>query len=62
MNSDTKAKFIGVYSNLPLGVRREIIAVIDEQPISWNAAFIEIKNDTEFGEKIINKLISMGIL
>lgn len=62
MNSDAKAKFIDIYSNLPMGVRREIIAVIEEQPVSWNAAFIEIKNDTGFGEKILNKLLSMGIL
>jgi len=51
-----------IYANLPIGARREIIAVIDEMPISWNAAFFEINKNTELGEKILNKLSSLGIL
>jgi len=62
MDPDAKAKFMKVYADLPIGIRREIIALIDEEPVSWNVAFFEIKKNTEKGEKILNKILSLGIL
>ena len=62
MDGDKKARFVKVYSDLPINIRKEIIAIIDEEPISWNVAFLEIKNETELGEKILNKLISLGFI
>ena len=62
MSRDAKADFMRIYANLPAGARREIIAIIDEVPFSWNAAFFEINKNTELGEKILNKLLSLGIL
>ena len=58
----TPERFIQIYSNLPLGVRREIIVVIDSKPITWNAAFIEINGKTSFGTQILKKLEDIGIL
>ena len=55
-------RFMVVYSNLPLKVRDEIIAVIDDKPISWNVAYNEIKHNTEKGKKILNKLVKMGVI
>ena len=57
-----KVKFMQIYANLPLNQRREIIVVIDDEPLTWNAAKIEIENDTDTGEKIIEKLIKLGII
>lgn len=57
-----KDKFLRAYSNMPLGVRSEIILVIDNRPITWNVAFIEIDNDTKMGERILNKLIDLGLI
>jgi len=62
MNGDNKARFMKVYSDLPINIRREVIAIIDGEPISWNIAFLEIKNETEIGEKILNKLILLGFI
>lgn len=62
MNGDGKARFMKVYSDLPINIRREIIAIIDGEPISWNVAFLEIKNKTELGQEILNKLISLGFI
>jgi len=43
MNSGSKEKFIKIYANLPMGIRQEIILVLDEnKPITWNVAFNEI--------------------
>lgn len=42
-----KTKFLQIYANLPLGQRNEIIVVIDDEPLTWNVARIEIENDTK---------------
>jgi hypothetical protein len=34
----------------------------DGEPISWNAAFIEVSNDTEIGATILIKLEGLGII
>ena len=62
MDGDKKARFMKVYADLPINIRREVIAIIEKEPISWNVAFLEIKNETELGEKVLNKLISLGFI
>ncbi len=59
---DKKAEFFKIYSNLPLGLRNEIIVVIDDIPLTWNAARIEIENDTDKAELILDKLVQLGII
>lgn len=57
-----KTKFLQVYANLPLSQRKEIIVVIDDEPLTWNVAKIEIENDTKKGKEILEKLVKLGIL
>jgi hypothetical protein len=57
-----KTKFLQVYANLPLNQRNEIVVVIDDEPLTWHAARIEVENDTESGKDILKKLVKMGIL
>ena len=57
-----KVKFSNIYSNLPLGLRNEIIVVIDDMPLTWNAARIEIENDTDKAELILEKLVQLGVI
>ena len=59
---DLKAKFLKVYSNLPLGVRGEIIVIIDNEPLSWKAAKLEIELDTQKGKTILEQLRKLQIL
>lgn len=59
---DLRAKFIKVYSNLPLGVREEVIIVIDGEPLSWKAAKLEVEQDTKKGREILEKLNRLSIL
>jgi hypothetical protein len=57
------ARFNKVYGNLPLGLRNDIVVVIDpEGPITWNAAYIEVYNETEKGRQILSKLAEMEII
>lgn len=60
---DKKAKFMRIFANIPEKIRGEdIIVVIDEKPFTWNTAMIEVKNNSELGEKIIKKLEKMEII
>ncbi|MEK6902141.1 MAG: hypothetical protein AABX02_00960 [archaeon] len=57
-----KDDFLRVYANLPIDVRKEIIVVIDNQPITWNVAFEEINNDTKLGSHILKKVIELEFI
>lgn len=54
---DMKGKdiFLKVYSNLSMDLRKEIILVIDNQPITWAVAYEEISKETELGESACKK-------
>ncbi|MBS3113540.1 hypothetical protein J4448_00400 [Candidatus Woesearchaeota archaeon] len=62
MAEEGKERFIKVYSNLPINVRKEIIVVIDDEPITWDVAYNEVMNNTKLGSRIIEKLINMEII
>lgn len=58
-----KARFLKIYANLPINLRNDIVLVLDEKgPITWNAAYIEINNDTKLGEEIFKKLVKLKII
>ena len=57
-----KDKFLKVFSNLSIDLRKEIILVINDQPITWNVAYQEIMNETKLGEKILKKLIELELI
>lgn len=59
---DYQSKFNKIYANIPLALRGEIIAVVDNNPFTWNSAKIEIEQDTEIGKKIFTTLINTGII
>lgn len=58
-----KERFLKIYANLPINLRDEIILVLPEKgPITWNIAYLEIKEDTKLGEEILKKLEELGII
>lgn len=59
---DKKSIFLKKYANLPLALRDEIIVIIDDKPLTWNAAYLEVKNDTEKSKEILEKLSELEIL
>ena len=74
MSNDTnnlREKFLRAYANLPLNTRREIILVLEEenergdiikQPITWEVAYLEIKNNTPRSGKILEKLDELKLI
>lgn len=58
-----KERFLKIYANLPINIRDEIILVLPNKgPITWNIAYLEIKQDTKLGEEILKKLEELGII
>ncbi|MBI5072734.1 hypothetical protein HZA99_02865 [Candidatus Woesearchaeota archaeon] len=58
-----RERFLKVYANLPLNIRKEIIVVLEKVgPVSWDIAYLEIQNKTKTGEIILKKLEKMGII
>ena len=63
MELGRKEKFLKIFANLPLGLRQEIILVLDDgRPITWNVAFIEIEADTPLSKIILEKLEKLKII
>ena len=58
----SKENFMKAYANLIEDERNEIIVIIDDKPYTWNRAYDEIKNNTELGKKILEKLEMLGII
>ncbi|MEK7586363.1 MAG: hypothetical protein AAB453_00655 [Patescibacteria group bacterium] len=63
MESILNEKFFRVYANLPIGLRDQIVTVLPEVgPMSWNAVYIEVSNNTKIGKTIIERLIALKII
>lgn len=59
---DRKSIFLKKYANLPLALRDEIIVIIEDKPLTWNAAYLEVKNDTNKSKEILDRLFQLEIL
>ncbi|MBI3443518.1 hypothetical protein HY008_02520 [Candidatus Woesebacteria bacterium] len=57
-----KEKFYKVYNNLPLNLREEVIVIIENEPITWKVAKLEIDNKTHLAEEILGKLEALNII
>lgn len=57
-----KEKFFKVYANLPLNLREEVILVINDEPITWRVAYLEISNNTKLGKLILEKLEALQFI
>jgi len=64
--NNLREKFLKAFANLPLNTREEIILVLEEgerkQPITWNVAYFEVKNNTARSEEILKKLEGLGMI
>lgn len=63
LNTMYRDSFFRFYANLPLNIRREIILNLEERgPITWEVAYREIKEDTELGKIILDKLVELKFI
>lgn len=59
---ELKERFYNVYNNLPLNLRDEVILVIDNEPITWKVARLEVDQDTQTAKTILEKLTALNII
>lgn len=58
-----REKFLKLYSNLPINIRKEVILVLEKEgPITWEVAYSEVENKTKLSEKILKKLAQLKII
>ncbi|MFA5887148.1 MAG: hypothetical protein WC852_00345 [Candidatus Nanoarchaeia archaeon] len=62
MEKGIRERFLKIYADLPLALRKEIIIVLDKEPMTWNAAYIEIFNNTKKSPIILKRLEEMKII
>lgn len=57
-----KERFYKVYNNLPLNLREEVIVVLNNEPITWKVAKLEVDQDTKLSRVILEKLEGLGVI
>ena len=57
-----REKFLKIYADIPLNLRKEIILILEDEPISWNVTFIEVSNKTIKSKVILKKLNELKII
>ncbi len=57
-----RAGFIKKFASLPGPLRSEIVAVVDGEPFSWSAAYLEVSNKTNKGNEILKLLKALKVL
>jgi len=61
-NAGLRDRFLKIYADIPLNLRKEIVLVIDKEPITWNVSYVEISNKTEKSKKILKMLEELKII
>ena len=59
---ELRMRFLKIYSNIPLNLRKEIILVLDKEPLTWSVAYVEVFNSAGKSERILKKLDEMKII
>ena len=62
MNEKLALKFTQIYANLPLSTRQEVVAVVEGEPMSWNAVYLEIETKTIKGQQALDQLVGLNII
>lgn len=57
-----KSKFLESYANVPEPLRKEIIAMVNNETFSWHTARAEIMNDTKNARLILEHLHKMEVI
>ncbi len=65
-NEEYLSRFTKIYASLPVPERSNPIIVINisgkDEPISWNMAYRELRENSELGKKIGRKLVELSII
>ncbi len=64
MEEGLREQFLMVYANIPLNLRDETILLLEGEkiPITWNVAYLEVRENTEVSKEILEKLKKMDLI
>ena len=57
-----RSKFLKTYAQVPLNLRNEIVAVVEDGPVSWSVAYVEVLGKSEKGNMIIELMDKLELL
>jgi hypothetical protein len=62
-----RERFLRVYTNLPIAVRKEIVLVLEDekgvkQPVSWEAAYLEIRDNLPLSQRMLDILEKLKVI
>lgn len=57
-----RERFLKTFANVPINLRDDTILVLEKGPVSWYAAYLEVKNNTAFSEEVLKALSEMKII
>lgn len=62
MEEIDSSRFFRVYDNIPITARKELIVIVENEPISWDVAYKEIQGKTMLGIKIFKNLVELDFI
>ena len=64
MEKGLREQFLKIYANIPLNIRDEIILLLGKgkKPITWDVAFLEVREKTENSKEILQKLKDLELI
>jgi len=64
MKIGLREKFLKVYANIPLKLRDETILLLgdEKKPITWDVAYLEVRENTEASKEILEGLKKLDLI
>ena len=57
-----RSRFLKTFAKIPISLRDEIVAVVDDEPVNWSTANVEVRGKTKKGNQIIMLMDQLGLL
>ena len=64
MKIGLREKFLKVYANVPLRLRDDAILLLgdEKKPITWDVAYLEVRENTEASKEILEGLKKLDLI
>lgn len=60
--NDLEIRFFEVFPNLPSGIRKEIVVVLDKEPYTWQSVYFEVLGKTDKAALLLQQLARLDII
>lgn len=60
--NNLKSRFYKTFADLPLGVRNEIVLVLNGQPMTWNVIKLEVDVDSKLSKEALKLMSELKLL